>query len=108
MAPLITPGHQRMMTITNSQALAAGQTRNNFVTSEVTEADIQREREKISRFMNIKERNCRVLAEREKRINTRIMDMDKKQKEFEKRKKADRKMEADKANELRTVWLERR
>ena len=62
----------------NSQAISPGQT-------EVTALDVQREREKIARFLNIKERNGRILAERESRITNRIKDIEKKAKEFEKR-----------------------
>jgi len=79
-----------------------------FATVEVTEADIQREREKISRFMDIKERNGRSLMERESRISKRLSDVEQKQKEFEKRKKADRKIEIDTLNQKRSLWMERR
>ena len=77
-APLLTPAHQRMINMNTSQAISPGQT-------EVTALDVQREREKIARFLNIKERNGRILAERESRITSRIKDIEKKAKEFEKR-----------------------
>jgi len=46
---------------------------------------VQREREKIARFLNIKERNGRILAEREYRISNSIKAVEKKAKDFEKR-----------------------
>lgn len=74
----------------------------------MTEADVQRERDKIARFYNIKERNGRVLAERESRISNRIKDMEKKQTDFEKRKKNERKMDVARHDEKRSEWQTKR
>jgi|Transcript_44100 hypothetical protein len=74
----------------------------------VSAADVQREREKISRFLNTKERNGRALLERESRITTRIKNMEKKAREFEKRKNADRKHQLNRIEERRSEWQERR
>ena len=40
--------------------------------------DVEKERNKISRFMNTKERSGQVLAAREMRIEARIKEMEKK------------------------------
>lgn len=99
--PLLTPGHQRMINLNNSQAFSPGN-------HDITALDVQREREKIARFLNIKERNGRILADREYRITTRIKDIEKKAKEFEKRQKNERKVQVAQLNEKRDEWQERR
>lgn len=78
MAPLLTQGHHRTMLLNQSSPIAINPAR------EITEADLIREKEKISRYLNIKERNGRALAERENRIKSRIRDMEKKAIVFEK------------------------
>lgn len=67
-----------------------------------------REKEKIARFLNTKERNGRVLAERENRITNRIKEMEKKAMAFEKRRKNERKMEFERLQEREEQWKERR
>jgi len=70
--------------------------------------DIDREKTKIARFLNTKERSGHVFAAREKRIESRIKEMEKKQKAFEKRKKVENKLNKTKVQEKQDEWFERR
>ena len=65
----------------------------------VSQLDIEREKRKIARYIHTKERSGQVLAARESRIEARIKDMEKKQKEFEKKKRVERKQVMSKVNE---------
>ena len=47
----------------------------------VSPNDIMREKQKIARFLNTKERSGQVIAEREKRIEERLKKMEQKQKD---------------------------
>ena len=49
--------------------------------------DIDREKEKIARYLRNKETQGNLLADREGRIEKRMKEMEKKAKEFEKREK---------------------
>ena len=79
-----------------------------FESVQVTADDVMREKEKIARYLNTKERNGRVLAERENRITNRIKEMEKKAMAFEKRRKNERKMEFERLQEREEQWKERR
>ena len=68
-----------------------------FMGPEVTEADIKKERDKIGRFLTIKETQGKAAIIRESRILKRQSEMDKRYREFELRKKADRKIELENA-----------
>ena len=98
MAPLLTPAHQRMMQLNQSQALSPGRNNGPMVT-QLDQLDIERERNKISRFLNTKERSGQVLAARETRIEARLREMEKKQTLFEKRKKLENKHQMEKLKE---------
>ena len=58
--------------------------------------------------MTIKETQGKAAIIRESRILKRQSEMDKRYREFELRKKADRKIELENAQEKRTMWMERR
>lgn len=115
MAPLLTPGVQRMTNMNQSQAFSphnSSYAATGFAgpneSVQVTADDVMREKEKIARFLNTKERNTRVLAERENRITNRIKEMEKKALAFEKRRKDERKMEFERLQERDEQWKERR
>ena len=67
MGPLLTPNHQRMISMNNSQAFSPM-----TATDVVSPNDILKEKQKIARFLNTKERSGQVFAEREKRIEERL------------------------------------
>ena len=54
-----------------------------FTGPEVTEVEIKKERDKIGRFLSIKETQGRAAIQRENRINKRQSEMDKRYREFE-------------------------
>ena len=66
-----------------------------FTGPEVTEVDIRKERDKIGRFLSIKETQDRAAIQRENRMIKRQTEMDKRYREFEERKKADRRLERE-------------
>ena len=70
MAPLLTPAHQRMINLNTSQAFPPAP-------EPVTQYDVDREKAKIARFINTKERSGQVLADREGRIEARLREMEK-------------------------------
>ena len=54
-----------------------------FTGPEVTEVEIKKERDKIGRFLSIKETQGRAAIQRENRIIKRQSEMDKRYREFE-------------------------
>ena len=54
-----------------------------FTGPEVTEVEIKKERDKIGRFLSIKETQGRAAVQRENRIIKRQSEMDKRYREFE-------------------------
>ena len=61
--------------------------------------EVERERNKVARFLHTKERMGAMLATRENKIDERIKKMEKKQAEYEKRKRVERKMALERVNE---------
>ena len=106
MAPLLTPAHQRLMSINTSMIMSPLKASSGG--EPLSSIDIDREKTKIARFLNTKERSGHVFAAREKRIESRIKEMEKKQKAFEKRKKVENKLNKTKVHEKQHEWFERR
>jgi len=73
----------------------------------VSPLDIQKEKEKIARFLHTKERSGMVLADRERRIEERLKKMEAKQNEYEKRKRIERKHDLAKLNERKEDLYEK-
>jgi hypothetical protein len=105
MAPLLSHGHQRMVSMNNSQAQVFSPM--SGISEIVSPLDIQREKEKIARFLHTKERSGMVLADRERRIEERLKKMETKQNEYEKRKRIERKHDLAKLNERKEDVYER-
>ena len=74
----------------------------------VNSLEVERERNKVARFLHTKERMGAMLATRETKIDERIKKMEKKQAEYEKRKRVERKMALDRVSEKQAEWEERR
>ena len=74
----------------------------------VNSLEIERERNKVARFLHTKERMGAMLATRETKIDERIKKMEKKQAEYEKRKRVERKMALDRVSEKQAEWEEKR
>ena len=91
MGPLLTPAHARMTSV-NASLIMSPAARTQSVGGEpLSNLDIDREKTKIARFLNTKERSGQVLADRESRIAARLKEMESKQTAFEKRQKLERK-----------------
>ena len=65
----------------------------------VNSIEVERERNKVARFLHTKERMGALLATRETKIDEKIKKMEKKQADYEKRKRVERKMALERVNE---------
>lgn len=100
-APLLTPGHQRVISLNISQANAPTLMNNTSIIEpvQVSMLDVEREKMKIARFIKNKERAGQNFADRETLIQKRLEEMEKKSKDFDKRKKMERKKMEREMNE---------
>ena len=102
MAPLLSPNHQRGGALHQSQAFSPNSS------PEPTTLDAEKERSKITRFLQTKEKAGQMFQARESRIEARLKELDKKQKDFEKKKIRDRKMQDAKLKERYDEIAERK
>lgn len=72
MAPLLSPAHQRMVNVNASQAF------NPNDSPTLNSLEIDKERSKIGRFLETKQRSGQMFQAREGRIEARLKEMDKK------------------------------
>ena len=73
-----------------------------------TSIDVERERNKVARFLHTKERTGAMLQARESRIDERIKKMEKKQADYEKKKRAERRDALGRIKEKQDEWKEKR
>lgn len=105
-APLLTPAHQRMVSLNQSQALSPNSISKDKL--HLYQSDIAREKSKIAKYLNIKERNGQNLADRERRIEQRRMKQESKQKDLEKSRRIENRAKAAKLAEQKEEWNEKR
>ena len=82
--------------------------RSNSIGEPASSIEIDKEKTKIARFLNTKERSGQVFAAREKRIENRMKEMEKKQLAWEKAKKTENKLNKAKTQGQNDQWAERR
>ena len=92
--PLLTPAHNRAISMNVSALGGYG-----GGPEQITSMDIDRERSKIARFLSTKERCGLRFQEREAKAEARLKQIDARTVDFEKRKKLDRKIVAQKLKE---------
>ena len=105
--PLLTATHQRMISLNNSQAFSPGAS----ITLDqvpISMLDVEREKMKITRFLQTKERAGKNFADRESLIQKRMHETEKKAKDYEKRKRSEIKQRAEQLGEKKNEWCERR
>ena len=93
MAPLLTPAHNRALSMNVSQLDRYGGP------EPITPMDIDREKSKIARFLTTKERCGLRFLERNAKAEARLKEIENRTVDFEKRKKIERKMAAQKLKE---------
>ena len=94
MGPLLTPAHNRALSMNVSALGGYG-----GGPEPITSMDIDREKSKIARFLSTKERCGLRFLEREAKAEARLKQIDARTLDFEKRKKLDRKIVAQKLKE---------
>jgi hypothetical protein len=97
MAPLLTPIHQKLISMNNSQVQGFSPISGGFNTEFVSPLDIEREKQKIARFINTKERHIQELELRELSIEKRLKE---KEGKHEKQKKENAKKRKEAMAEL--------
>ena len=93
---LLTPASKRLASLNASQPISPMRAINS---PDVNSLEIERERNKVARFLHTKERMGAMLANREVQLEDKIKKMEKKQLEYEKRKRVERKMALERVNE---------
>lgn len=101
-APLLSPNQQRGVGLHQSQAFSPNSS------PEPNTLDVEKERSKITRFIQTKERSGQMFQARESRIEARLKELEKKQKDFEKKKIRERKQADAKLRERYDELAERK
>lgn len=70
--------------------------------------EVLREKSKIARFLDIKERSTKQIADRELTFKRRLDEMEKRQAKIEREKRQERKAKATKLAEQKEEWMEKR